>query len=390
MSGKPLLPTVFLILASLPLGGFASEGAGEAAKLEVRFLKPEIPYLAGREEILVEIDLPAGDRLDRLDLFIDGKLVHQTRRQPYRFEHDFGSLNVSHTLLALAFSRAGRSGRAEFVSRTTPLSSHVEVQLVQLNVVVRDAEGHFVTSLDRDDFTILEEGVEQNIAVFEKGDTPCSVALALDSSGSMKHLLWRAQKAAGDFLRRLPSNYEVSVLGFNDTVFLSEDFTNEKRPLIYAINHLQAEGSTALYEAIRAASLHLGTRPNRKAVVLFTDGQESIHRRDETGEQALTDVLEVANRSEVTFFAIGYGDTAGRDILARIAEETGGKLFSTRTHADLNSFYEEISRNLNSQYTLAYYPVPDPPPGKWRSLEVLVHREGMSTRTRKGYRADRR
>ena len=377
---KPAAIAIILFLGiSIPSLTIADRSAS------VKFLEPKTPYLSGREKIVLEVELPDGDKLDRLTLFIDGKPAIQTRHPPFRFSHDFGPIGKSHILLAIIYSKNGLTRRAEFRSRAAPLLSRVEVKLVQLNATVTDSRGRFVTTLGPDDFTIRENGVEQKIAFFDHGETPGSIALTLDCSGSMKHRLWRAQKAANDFLKSLPANYEISILGFNDTVFLAQDFTSRKRPLVYAIQQLQASGETALYEAIRAASLHLQGRPDRKAVVLFTDGQESFFRQDETGDEKLREVLETANLAEVTFFAIGYGGNFTSELLSRVSEETGGKFFSSGPKLDLGEVYREIARTLESQYTLAYYSHPPPPPREWRSVEVRVKRADLTVKARKGY-----
>ncbi|MBI4161769.1 MAG: VWA domain-containing protein, partial [Acidobacteria bacterium] len=202
--------------------------------------------------------------------------------------------------------------------------------------------------------------------------------------------LWGVQKAASDFLKALPDGYQVSVLGFNDEVFLAQDFTAAPRPLLYAVHQLRVEGETALFDAVRAASLHLRGRPERRAVVLFTDGQESIYGRDAEGEAKLREALDAANLAEATFFAIGYGGGLAADLLERIAADTGGKFFPAGPKLDLGRVYAEIASTLGSQYTLAYYPDPPPPPGEWRSLEVRVNRDGAAVRARRGYWAKRR
>jgi VWFA-related protein len=372
-----LLAGVAAAAAGLPRP--AAEPAPEPF-VSIRFAEPRIPYLSGLEKIVLEVEVPDGDRIDRVDLFIDGELTQEARRPPFRFEHDFGPVGKAHVLLALVFTRNG-----EFRSRPTPIVHQVEVKLVQLTTTVVDADGTHVTDLGKEDFQVFETGVEQKIAFFDRGETPCSIALALDCSGSMKHRLWRAQKAAGDFLRALPAHYRISVMGFNDTVFLTQDFTVEKRPLIYAINQLQAEGETALYEAIRASSLHLRGHSDRRAVVLFTDGQESFYRQDEEGEEKLAEVLEAANLAQVNFFAIGYGGDFTADLLTRIAEDTGGRFFPAEGGLRLEEVYGDISTILESQYTLAYYPSPPPPPREWRSIEVRVRPKGLRVRARKGY-----
>jgi VWFA-related protein len=368
----------------------ATPGSASPSPVAVRFAEPTVPFLGGREPIILEIDLPEGDHVDRVDLFIDGKRVHQWSQPPYSFEYDFGSTGKPRVILALVFTKNGLAGRAEFRSRQTPIVQQIEVKLVQLTVSVNDADGRFITDLDRDDFQVFENGVQQQIAHFDRGDTPCSIALALDSSGSMKHDLWRAQKAAGDFLRDLPGTFEISVLGFNDSVFLAQDFTGEKRPLIYAINQLEAEGETALYEAIRASSLHLKGRADRRAVVLFTDGQESFYRQDEEGDAKLDKVLEAANLAQVTFFAIGYGGDFTAELLGRIATDTGGRYFPAVGDIRLEEIYDEISTTLESQYTLAYYPKPAPAAGEWRPIEVRVEGKGLRVTARKGYYSARR
>ena len=353
----------------------------------IRLLSPRGAYLFGRQRIQVEVEVPGGDQVKTLDFFVDGRLRRTATGPPYELEADFGDEIERHTLLILGQTREGRAVRLSRVSRAASLQARVEVSLVTVPVSVMDRNGKFVEGLGLSDFTLLEDDQPQTVVHFDRDPTPVSLAVALDSSESMKGTLWSAQKAANDFIASLPSFYKVCVIGFSDSVTLEKDFTFDRRGLAFAVNRLKPAGRTALYDTLRAAGAQLRGRGDRRVAVIFTDGGETVFGDDEAGKERLEQSLQMAREAGVAFFTIAFGPQAASDLLRRIAEETGGAFFDSRDPRALPSIYRRIGEDLVHQYTLSYYPSRPVSQGGWRRLSVHVGRSDVSVRARPGYLA---
>lgn len=394
---------------ALGIGSFASappvlsEGTAPAAASEtsngetvarsddgafvMRLLSPRGPYLFGRQRIEVAVDVPSGDRVKTLDFFVDGRLRRTATDAPFALEVDFGEEIQRHTLLILGQTGEGRAARLSRVSRSSSLQTRVEVSLVTIPVSVVDREGRFTEGLGLSNFTLQEDGRPQTIVHFDRDPTPVSLAVALDSSDSMKGTLWSAQKAANDFIVSLPSFYKICVIGFSDSVTLARDFTFDRRGLAFAVNNLAPAGRTALYDTLRAAAAQLRGRGDRRVAVVFTDGGETLYGDDEEGKRRLEESLQVAREAGVTFYTIAFGPQAASLLLRRIAEETGGAFFDSADPAALRSIYRRIGDDLIHQYTLSYYPTRPVSEGGWRRITVGVSVPEATVHTRPGYLA---
>jgi VWFA-related protein len=396
------------LLLALGIGSFAStppapQGGGAATEIEtpdgetisrsddgafsIKLISPRGAYLFGRQRIQVEAGCPGGDRVKTLDVFVDGRLRRTLTAAPYALDVDFGDEIQRHTLLILGQTEEGRAARLSRVSRAASLQSRVEVDLVTIPAAVIDGKGRFVEGLGLSDFTLLEDDQPQRLVHFDRDPTPVSMAIALDSSDSMKGTLWSAQKAANDFIASLPAFYKVCLLGFSDSVTLEKDFTFDRRGLAFAVNRLKPSGRTALYDTLRAAGAQLKGRGDRRVAVIFTDGGETLYGDDAAGRKRLEESLQGAREAGVVFYTIGFGPQAAAALLQRIAEETGGAYFDSRDPAALPSIYRRIGEDLVHQYTLSYYPSRPVSEGGWRRITVRVDHPDTIVRARPGYLA---
>jgi Ca-activated chloride channel family protein len=265
-------------------------------------------------------------------------------------------------------------------------------ELVVLPVAVSDKHGNFVPDLPRDRFMVYDNGRSQTVTLFSNDDTPVTVGLVIDSSGSMGPRLPEVIIAAVTFARLSNPQDELFTVAFNDTV---RDRGTERAvsaadaPALESdLRSLRAEGRTALYDGLIAAldRVERGTRP-RKALVLISDGGDNASR------STLDDVLKQAQRSSVTIFTIGlFGDDdldRNPGVLKSIARSTGGARFlpPAGSPAALLRACERIARELRSGYTIGY--VPPDRDGRYHRVRVEVtsiNRRGrLETRTRPGY-----
>ena len=267
---------------------------------------------------------------------------------------------------------------------TRPYVESVSVDLVQVPVVVRDQSGRPVRGLAATDFVIREDGKAQPIVSFTSDPAPASIVVALDNSRSMEGRLWSAQKAITEFLREQPHSTALSLLTFNDDVFLDREFTQDAGDVARAVGAVRVEGTrTALYDALRIGSMHLSKRIGTRVLLLFTDGQDTVYEGE---EGRLTTSIESAQAADVMVFAVACGAAAVATpaSLSRMTQETGGELLTAKEGSHMRSAFSRITESLGARYLLTYEP-PDPKKPGYRSIQVGVIRSGATATARRGY-----
>jgi Ca-activated chloride channel homolog len=280
---------------------------------------------------------------------------------------------------------------------TEPPRFRVSVDTVSLAVTVLDEQGHLVPGLPKENFSVYEDGVEQAVQIFTRGELPLRMVILLDTSGSMRMKIKLAQEAAVRFVRSLKPGDEVQVVEFNDRVLTLAEFTSDFDRVEQAIRATAPAGATSLYNAIYVSlkDLERETREDldRRAIVVLSDGN------DTKSILGFEDVKEQARKSNVVIYAISLRATEADlvkdkylnakyelDVLAR---ETGGLSFAPAKLDDLAGVYEEIATELKSQYSIGYVSTNANHDGAWRHLQVISKQAGTVVRTRGGYYAPR-
>ncbi|MBL8140683.1 MAG: VWA domain-containing protein [Acidobacteria bacterium] len=262
-------------------------------------------------------------------------------------------------------------------------------QVVPLYVTVTDATGRLVAGLTRDDFTILDNGVAQQIAVFENESVPFSASLMIDTSLSMTLNLDLVKQGAEQFLMRLEPTDEAMVGAFNDKIQFACDLTSDRETLIGSLDDLGFGNPTRLYDSVDQSIEELRRSVNRKVVVVFTDGE------DTASKASLGRVIERSRTEEVMVYAVGIRsrmvvgtqriETRPDRGLKRLAEETGGGFYELKGTDELGPTFTKVAQELRSQYVLGFSPaVLD---GKVHKLEVRLSQPTLQARARKTYLA---
>jgi Ca-activated chloride channel family protein len=277
-----------------------------------------------------------------------------------------------------------------------PFTLEVSVDIVSVTAVVYDKGGHIIHGLGPKDVTLLEDAVPQEVSIFREakgGDekVPLSIVLVLDTSGSMKENLHFLQEAATSFVDKLTDVDSALVVSFNSSVKGSAEFTSDIDRLDEIIVGLQAWGGTSLYDAIRYGIDRIKDKAGRKAIVVFTDGD------DTTSSNTEQSVIDFARATEATIYTLGIkpggapgmGGGPNKGFLKRVAEETGGEAFFPDRVGDLIKLFAAISEELHNHYLLAYSPKRGPD-GTFRKIELRVDRKDAQVRVRKGYFAVKR
>ena len=271
-------------------------------------------------------------------------------------------------------------------SQRPPLVIGAEVEVVSVPVLVFDKAGRFVPDLKKEEIQIFEDGVRQEITYLGTSigeeRIPLSIALTLDTSGSMQPSIDFLKEAATYFTGKLDPSDQALVVQFNESVKSSSEFTSDIDRMDSFINGLQVWGGTALYDAVLYSLDRLRDRPGRKALILLSDGDDNGASR-----ASKRDVSALARSLEVSIYAVGIqGFDTPRGFLKDLANDTGGLYYFPNKVAELIKVFEAISKDLKNNYLVAYSPK-RPADNTYRKIEVRVARPEVSVRVRPGYMA---
>ncbi len=276
-----------------------------------------------------------------------------------------------------------------------PFGLVVNVDFVVLHTTVRDAKGQLTSALLKSNFTVYEDGTRQTIRLFKQEDSPVSVGLVVDHSGSMKRKLGDVVAAAKMFVDSSNSDDELFVVNFNENVTLGLPaalrFTKRFDELTRAIANTPATGQTALYDAIAVALERLQSDPReKKALIVISDGGDNASRR------TLAEVLVLAERSNAVIYTLGVFDPADPDrnpgALKRLAAATGGEAYFPASREAIVAAADRIARDIRHQYIIGYSSNSVRPSNAYRKIRVVAdsgERGRLNVRARAGYRPTR-
>jgi VWFA-related protein len=274
-------------------------------------------------------------------------------------------------------------------------------ELVVLHVSVRDRRGRYITGLDRDAFTVIDDGKPQTLSMFSADDVPASVGLLIDNSNSMRPNRDRVIVSAVEFVKHSHAQDEIFVLTFNEDVrnAWGPSLTGATDPGRFASamsGAIVARGMTAIYDAIVAGLQRVAAGSHsRQVVIAVSDGDDNASKasRDE--------VIEQVHQSDATIYTIALIDPLTREgnpkLLRQLARATGGESYQPRRADDIGEAFDEIARDIRSAYTLAYTPTTTAGKSdderRRRTVRVYVRSKdgrALRVRTRDGYFENRR
>ena len=258
-----------------------------------------------------------------------------------------------------------------------------EARLVQAYVSIFDKHGNPLPNLARDRFQVLDAGHAQALAVFEGAEDAVSCALLLDTTGSMTEYLPALRIAAMHFVDELRADESVAVYTFNRTLQVNQKFTTDKKLVKTAIMRTSAAGMTRLFDSVAQVSRDLEAREGKKALVVFTDGDDNASMLNAAG------AIGKAKQSGVPVYVIAQGsglkDARLMKILEDLAAGTGGIAFRLTKPEKVGEVFSEISRNLLHTYLLSWK-LPDEAGTSWRPIKISVAgAEDARIRARQGY-----
>lgn len=325
-------------------------------------------------------------------------------------------LNMRALLLAALLAPLMAGGAAAAQPPEPPPSDQVirvDVNLVNLFFSVRDRKGAYISTLGKDDFTVLEDGKPQEIRFFSREtDQPLTLGLLVDVSRSQEALIEVERSASSRFFQRVLRQKDMAFLiSFGVDAELLQDYTGspallakalEKLRLNAGVSGMSPTGSplplpgggrgTVLYDAVWLASKEkLRGEVGRKALVVITDGVDVGSR------VKLQEAIEEAQRADAIVYVIlfedprytswQYGGVSGEGAMRRMAEETGGRVFRVSRRESLDDIYDTIQTELRSQYSIAYAPSNQARDGSFRRIEVKTKNRDYRVQIRRGYYA---
>jgi len=294
--------------------------------------------------------------------------------------------------LAWGADKAGSDAQVSIVPRAQPARDEilpkanirVDTTLVLIPVTVTDPLNRFVTGLDKENFRVFEDKVEQKVVQFSSEDAPISLGIIFDCSGSMGPKLEKSREAVAQFFKTANPDDEFFLVEFNDRAEMAVKFTTRLQEIQNRLTFTQSKGRTALLDAVYLG-LHTmkKARNSRKALLIISDGGDNNSRYTET------EIKDLVREADVQIYAIGIyepigtrsrtpEELSGPSLLTEIAEQTGGRCFPVENINELPDVAEKIGIELRNQYVLGYSPKNQQRDGKYRKVQVkLVQPRGL-------------
>ena len=302
------------------------------------------------------------------------------------------TFSVSVLLAAAQFKPAAPQPHPQ-VEQEEPPTFTARVNLVRILATVRDSAGTIITNLAKSDFSLTDSGVPQSVAVFERNTSlPLSVAILVDTSGSTNISLPYETRSIRRFVNALTGDGNpedaFALFSFNWRTNLEIDFTRNPKRANIALKALRGDGGTSLYDAMFLASDTLTSRGGRHVMIIVTDGG------DTTSYKKYDEALAAAQQVDAIVYPIvvvPVNADAGRNLggehaLATLAASTGGRSFSPQGTEEIDQSFQEIIRELRTQYLLGFYPQGVPQqPRRYHDVQIQTPSRNLRISARSGY-----
>jgi VWFA-related protein len=371
-----------LVMVGAGLGTFPFTQGSVPQALTVKIVSPaEGSYTSGPAMLRARVE-PAEGVL-AVAFFVDGRQVCRLTRTPYECEFDVGPALTAHQIRVVA-TGPGTRAVDTVTTKGVGYAETVEVELVPVTAIVTDGRNHYVKGLPKSAFRVFEDGRPQTISHFASEDIPLDLVLAIDVSGSMKDFAPKVKEAVKEFLGGITARDQVTLLGFNDTIFPLVRKSTDPAQRLRAVDRLACWGGTALYDVIIAGIDILGGEVGRKAMLVFTDAD------DQNSYASLADAERRLQASGINLYMIGQGRGVTMEplkkVMHRLADASGGRAFVTEKIEDLRRAFADLLEELSNQYLLGYAPTNSRRDGTLRRLKVEVDGR-LEVRAREAYRA---
>ncbi len=352
----------------------------------VKIVAPtEETYLSGPTRLVARFDpATAARQVEQVTFFANGKQVCRVVRAPYECDWDAGDRINENTIRVVAIMRGATSLVHTVRTKGVDYAESVDVDVIQVTAVVTDGDGRFVKGLTQDDFVLLDDDKPQPITHFAAENIPLEMVAALDVSSSMEAALPLVKSSAKKFLSGLEEKDQVTLLAFNDNIFVLARRATNQAERERVIDTMGSWGGTSLHDVLIRATDILGRQSGRRSIVLFSDGD------DQNSHASLDAAIARTEGSDATIYAVGLGRAVqSRDLqklMSRIATVSGGRAFSTDNPGELDEIFQQILEDLRNQYLIAYPTPSSVRDGVWHNIKVKTKNNKYKVRAREGYR----
>lgn len=369
-----------------------------AQDFDVAILEPTSNTpVVGEIDFVINI-YPEDVEIDTVLFLIDGRQVGELSEAPWRIKVNTGQGFHSRVFGVVVYAvDVSEPKRIEVRTPELQIDEEVGVELQQLYVTVL-RNGQRVLDLQQGDFRIRDDGEDQEMVTFARGDIPLAAALVLDSSESMKGARLEAALAgARAFVGDMRELDEAAVFLFSNGLLRATDFSSDGQVLNAALTRVEARGNTALNDHLYLALKHLDARQGRRVVLLLSDGAD-VH-----SVLGMEEVLWKAQRSQAMIYWIRLEDEGPHkggsfnsswrnyvenekefEVLEQSVSDSGGRIVSVTDVTEVPAAFREILAELREQYVLGYYPSNIRNDGGWHNVRVRVQGSD-NVRTRNGY-----
>lgn len=323
---------------------------------------------------------------ERVDFFVDGVSVCRLTAPPFECRYDAGTRMAEHLVRVTAVLSDGTRLVESVKTAKIDLTETTGTRSVLVPVVVTDKRGKPVQNLKRGDFRLFDNGVPQEITLFESENVRLDVSVALDISGSMTKSLEHVKQAVGRFVSSFKPADHITLLAFNDRVFVVSRDTETSEQRLEALGRIEALGGTAIYDAIVKGLDLLGTEISRRALVVFSDGRDMHSLLSARQVEARLKTSDAAVYVVVSGKTSDMKETLG--VLERVAAASGGRIYSIAdVKKDLTGVLTEIYQDVAEHYLLAFAPS-GAIDGNVHQITVTVPGQAdLTVRARGGYTA---
>lgn len=352
--------------------------------LELKITRTATPD--GLSHFKVSLQNPKNAEIRSVALYAGDRKLVEWARPPYALSIPTAQLKGADYVRASALDTTGYEAADLVYLDGNRYTEQIEVNLVELPVSVFDATGNSIVDLKESDFQILEDGKPKKISSFSFAENlPLSLGVLVDHSGSMKERIEQARTAAVQFFTQILRPGDQAFYG--SFAWEASDLT----PFVRDASSLKAqvlgtsppEGGTALYDAIVSGLYQFRSIEGRKALVIVTDGEDTVSR------VPYEEMLNYVRAARVPIYFIGIG-MSGLDFTAsgrirNLAAETGAAAFFIKEAKELGDAYAKLNKDLRSQYLLGYYTESSKDDRRYRTVEVKVNRKDAKVRTIRGF-----
>jgi len=380
---KVCVALVFAVVAALAAQTPPIQGT-------VRIVQPSADALLSGPTLLSADVQPASLAITEVEFFVDGRIVCRVGAAPFVCPWDAGNRLSARSIRVVAVLTDGRRVTQTVRTKGLDVTQGASVDVVLVSVHVTDRDGRFVPGLDAGKFKVLEDGQLQQVSSFVAQDAPAEVVLVLDMSGSMASAVQELKTSTTGFLNALRPKDVVTLAAFNTEMAVLAPRTADRAARLAALEGLKPEGPTALYDAMIEAVDLLKGQLGRRAIVVFTDGD------DDDSRSTAESVRAVLETNDIVLYMIAQGKAAVdkplRELLTDLALQTGGAAYFGSHMSDLSDHFAHIVDDLANQYVIGYSPIRPLGDGRLRKIAVQVADGGKHyiVRARQSYLALRR